>query len=160
MRRFFVEEINPHNESLVIRGSEAKHIIRVLRMGMGDRLILMDRKGFRFQCRIVSLRAHEVRVILEKPLPSPPESPVEILLCQAVLKARAMDFVVQKTSELGVDRILPFTSERTVVQTGGQSHSAKIRHWREIALNAAKQSNRAAPPARDEAFVDGHLLEP
>jgi 16S rRNA (uracil1498-N3)-methyltransferase len=146
VRRFFVEEIDPQNQSLVIRGPEAKHITRVLRMGMGDRLILMDRRGFRFQCRIESLRGHEVRVILEKPLPAPPESPVGIILCQALLKARAMDFVVQKASELGVERVQPFTSERTVVQTGGQSSSAKVRHWREIALNAAKQSNRAGPP--------------
>jgi 16S rRNA (uracil1498-N3)-methyltransferase len=146
MRRFFVEEIDPQNQSLVIRGSEAKHIIRVLRMSIGDRLILMDRRGFRFQCRIESLRSHEVRVILEKPLPAPPESPLRIILCQALLKARAMDFVVQKASELGVERILPFTSERTVVQAGEQSSSAKVRHWREIALNAAKQSNRAGPP--------------
>jgi 16S rRNA (uracil1498-N3)-methyltransferase len=145
MRRFFVEDIDPHDESIVIRGSEANHIIRVLRMGPGDRLILMDRKGSRFQCSIESLRAHEVRVILEKLLAAPRPSPVEIILCQALLKARAMDFVVQKASELGVDRILPFTSERTVVQADGHSRSAKLRHWREIALNAAKQSDRAAP---------------
>jgi 16S rRNA (uracil1498-N3)-methyltransferase len=146
MRRFFVEEIDPHDESIVIRGSEAKHIIRVLRMGLGDRLILMDRKGSRFQCFIDSLRAHEVRVILEKSLAAPRMSPIEIILCQAFLKAKAMDFVIQKASELGVDRILPFISARTVVQADEQRRSAKLRHWREIALNAAKQSDRSAPP--------------
>ncbi len=146
MRRFFVEEIDPHDESIVIRGSEAKHIIRVLRMGLGDRLILMDRKGSRFQCFIDSLRAREVRVILEKSLAAPRMSPIQIILCQAFLKAKSMDFVIQKASELGVDRILPFISTRTVVQADEQRRSAKLRHWREIALNAAKQSDRSAPP--------------
>ena len=108
MRRFFVEEIPSQREHLVIKDPEAKHIIRVLRMKVGDRLILMDRKGTRFLSRIESVRSHEVTVFLEEALPSPPESPVEIVLCQALLKARAMDLVIQKASELGVHQVLPF----------------------------------------------------
>jgi len=146
MRRFFVEEIPSQGGTLVIRNSEARHIIRVLRMKVGDRLILMDRNGTRFQSRIESVRSHEVTVFLEEALPSPPESPVEIVLCQALLKARAMDLVIQKASELGVHKVLPFASERTVVQADHDKPSARIRHWREIAVNASKQSNRARPP--------------
>jgi len=146
MRRFFVEELPSQGETLVITGSEARHILRVLRMGIGDRLVLMDRRGNRFQSRIESARGQEVTVLLEKRIPAPLESPVEIILCQALLKARAMDFVIQKASELGVQQILPFTSQRTVVKTGDDKPSARLRHWREIAVNASKQSNRARPP--------------
>jgi 16S rRNA (uracil1498-N3)-methyltransferase len=115
-------------------------------MRVGDRLVLMDRKGARFQSRIESVQSQEVTVLLEKALPAPAESPVEIILCQALLKARAMDFVIQKASELGVHRILPFASERTIVQAAGDKHFTRIRHWREIAVNASKQSNRHKPP--------------
>ena len=146
MRRFFVEELGSQGETLVIRDSEARHIIRVLRMGIGDRLVLMDRNGNRFESRIESVRGQEVTVLLEKRIPAPLESPVGIILCQALLKARAMDFVIQKASELGVQRILPFTSERTVVKAGDDRPTARLRHWREIAVNASKQSNRARPP--------------
>ncbi|MDY7035519.1 MAG: RsmE family RNA methyltransferase, partial [Thermodesulfobacteriota bacterium] len=115
MRRFFIEEIKPGDRSFIIAGPEARHIIKVLRMGRGDRVMLMDGKGSRFQAIIESVEGHEVLVTLEKSLPMPPPSPVEITLCQALLKSRPMDYMVQKTSELGVDRIIPFSSERTVV---------------------------------------------
>ncbi len=118
---------------------------RVLRMGRGDRFILMDGKGARFQAIIVSAGPREVLVALEKALPQPPPSPVEITLCQALLKSRAMDCVIEKTSELGVNRIFPFSSERAVVRLNREKSANKRRHWREIAQGAAKQSNRGAP---------------
>ena len=118
---------------------------RVLRMGRGDRFILMDGRGARFQAIIESAGRREVRVILEKPLPQPSPSPIEITLCQALLKSRAMDYVVEKTSELGVHRILPFSSERTVVRLNKERFANKKQRWREIAHSAAKQSDRRAP---------------
>lgn len=158
MRRFFVEEIKPEDRSLTIGGSEGRHITRVLRMGRGDRIILMDRKGARFQAMITSTGGSEVSVILEKALPQPPPSPVEITLCQAVLKAHAMDYVIQKTSELGVDSVIPFFSERTVVGHGSDHSTKKLRHWQEIAQNAAKQSDRARPATVGPLFTFGDLL--
>ena len=115
MRRFFVEEIKIKDNSCTIKDPEARHIAKVLRMKHGDRLILMDDKGKRFQGLIESVGMHGVRVTIEKPLPAPIPSPVEITLCQALLRSQPMDYIIQKTSELGVQRIIPFTSERTVV---------------------------------------------
>jgi len=145
LRRFFVEEITERDGFFTIVGSEAKHISRVLRMGRGDRLILMDNKGARFQAVIESAGHIEVLVTLEKPIPIPPPSPAKITLCQALLKPRAMDYVVQKTSELGVNCILPFSSERTVANVEKNKFGNKIRHWEKIAQNAAKQSDRGTP---------------
>ena len=145
LRRFFVQEINEKDGFLTIAGSEAKHITRVLRMRKGDRLILMDGKGARFQAVIESAGHKEVLVKLEKPIPGPPSSPTKIILCQALLKSRSMDYVVQKTSELGVHSILPFSSERTVVNLEKSKFDNKRRHWEEIAQNAAKQSDREVP---------------
>jgi 16S rRNA (uracil1498-N3)-methyltransferase len=145
LRRFFVENIETKDGLCTIRGSEAKHMTRVMRMGRGDRFILMDGKGARFQAIIVSAGRREVLATLEKALPQPPPSPVEITLCQALLKSRAMDYVIEKTSELGVSRVFPFSSERTVVRLNPEKAVNKRRHWREIAQGAAKQSNRRAP---------------
>ncbi len=145
LRRFFVENIETKDGLCTIRGSEAKHMTRVLRMGRGDRFILMDGKGARFQALVLSAGRREVLVTLEKALPQPTPSPVEITLCQALLKSRAMDYVIEKTSELGVNRIFPFSSERTVIRLNREKSANKRRHWREIAQGAAKQSNRSAP---------------
>ncbi|MBW1805924.1 MAG: 16S rRNA (uracil(1498)-N(3))-methyltransferase [Deltaproteobacteria bacterium] len=116
MRRFFIEEIMERDGSCVISGSEARHIRKVLRMDPGDRFILMDGKGSRFQAVITSAKHKDLAVCLEKRLPEPPPSPIKTTLCQALLKSRPMDYMVQKTSELGVNRISPFSSERTVVR--------------------------------------------
>ncbi|MBW2066573.1 MAG: 16S rRNA (uracil(1498)-N(3))-methyltransferase [Deltaproteobacteria bacterium] len=129
----------------VISGKEARHIIKVLRMGRGDRMIVIDPEGNRFYGVIRSLGRQSVTLIIEKPAPKPSPSPIEILLCQALLKSRAMDFLIQKASEIGVDRILPFTSERTIVKPDNERMGVKRRHWGEIALNSAKQCDRAAP---------------
>ena len=145
MRRFFVEEIRPENGFCSITGPEARHILKVLRMGPGDQLILMDGKGNRFLASIESAAARDVRAALIKSLPKPSPSPVEIILCQALLKQRQMDYVIQKTSELGVDCIIPFSSERTVVILNKDRRDNKMRHWREIAQSSAKQSDRGIP---------------
>lgn len=145
MRRFFVEQIPSQGETLVIKGEEAGHISRVLRMRPGAQIVLLDAKGSRCVAAIEFAGRHEVCVRIHELLAPLSPSPVEITLCQALLKARAMDWVVQKTSELGAHEILPFSSERTVVRIGRDKHAAKIRHWREIAVNASKQSNRGRP---------------
>jgi 16S rRNA (uracil1498-N3)-methyltransferase len=131
---------------LSIKGAEARHINRVLRMAPGDMILLMDAKGSRCEAVIESACRHAVHVRIAKTLAPPIPSPIEITLCQALLKAKAMDFVIQKASELGVHEILPFASERTVVRTDPDKHAAKTGHWREIAVNASKQSNRHKPP--------------
>jgi 16S rRNA (uracil1498-N3)-methyltransferase len=145
MRRFFVDEIKPDHGTMAIPGAEARHIFNVLRMKQGDPLILFDGKGQRFQARITSVGHKEVQVALERPLEPPPQSPVDITLCQALLKSRGMDDIIRRTSELGVNRIIPFTSQRTVVRMDSKKASSRVQHWRTIARDAAKQSDRGVP---------------
>ncbi len=159
MRRFFVDRIEERNGLCVITGPEARHMTRVLRMEPGDSLVLMDGGGKRFQARIESVAPKHVQVILQESLPSLPPSPIKITLCQALLKSRPMDYLIQKTSELGVDSIFPFTSKRTVVRLTDERMENKIRHWRQIALNAAKQSGRPAPAEIAAPAPLGELLE-
>ncbi len=130
---------------MAIRGAEARHIFSVLRMEQGDPLILFDGKGRRFQARIISAGRKEVQVALERALEPPPPSPVNITLCQSLLKSRGMDDIIRRTSELGVNRILPFTSRRTVVRMDAKKASTRVAHWRTIARDAAKQSGRRVP---------------
>jgi len=145
MRRFFVDEIRSTQGSFAITGAEAKHMTRVLRMEPGERMVLLDSKGTRFQAVIKEVSRRHVLVNLEKPLPAPAPSPVHMTLCQSLLKSQHMDLLVEKTSELGVDRVLPFISERTVVKVNGDKAQGKLRRWQEMAQSAAKQSDRAMP---------------
>jgi 16S rRNA (uracil1498-N3)-methyltransferase len=159
LRRFFVEEIIVNEGTCSITGQEAKHISKVLRMGTGDRLILSDRKGARFLALILSVGPREVLVALEKSIPKLSHSPIEITLCQAMIKSRQMDYVIQKTSELGVDRIFPFSSKRTVVRLSKDRLTNKIRHWHEIAQSSTKQSDRDTPAEIGPVVTFEKLME-
>jgi 16S rRNA (uracil1498-N3)-methyltransferase len=145
MRRFYIEEIREEDGFCVISGSEARHISKILRMGRGDRLVLFDAKGIRFQAVIRSVGPQNVRVVIEKSLPKSPPAVVEITLCQSLLRSQPMDYIVQKTSELGIHCIVPFISEKTVVRPDNKALINRTRHWYKIAQSAAKQSDRGAP---------------
>lgn len=145
MRRFFVEELRTDKKLFSITGPESRHMIKVLRMETGDQLILIDGKGARFLASIESASFREVLVRLEESLPQSPPSPIRTILCQALLKSRNMDYLIQKTSELGVDCIYPFCSERTVVRLDGDKVAKRIQHWSKVAQSSAKQCDRGMP---------------
>jgi 16S rRNA (uracil1498-N3)-methyltransferase len=146
MRRFFVEQIEADADGLcIISGSEARHILKVLRMAKGDRFILMTGTGDRYDAVVEGIEGSSVRVRLVSPLKAPTLPDLQITLCQAVIKPSPMDYLIEKTSELGVTHIRPFVCERTVIKLSDESASNKLRRWREIAISAAKQSDRNAP---------------
>jgi len=159
MRRFFVEKITARDGRFTITGSEARHITKVLRMRPGEQFILMEGKGSRFLVTIESAGRHEVRVSIEKNLPKPPPSPVEIFLCQALLKSGPMDYLIQKTSELGVNHILPFSCSRSITRLKRDRSDNKMRHWREIARNSSKQSGRIAPAQIESPLSFAEMVE-
>jgi len=159
LRRFFIEEIKEKDGICAIPEPEARHIIKVLRMRQGDRLILMDSKGERFEASIESLSRRKLTVKLIKKLPTPPDSPVSIDICQAVIKPRVMDYMIEKTSELGISNIHPFYSERTIIKLENNKVSQKIRRWKEISRSAVKQSGRPLPAGISEPVSLNELLK-
>jgi 16S rRNA (uracil1498-N3)-methyltransferase len=118
----------------------------------------MDRAGARFVAVIEELSLHHVRVTIERPIPPPDPSPLYITLCQALLKSNPMDLVVEKTSELGVDHIVPYVADRTVVKVDAERSRGKLRHWQEIAQSAAKQCDRPMPAEIDPIHSFDELL--
>ena len=136
MRRFLVENITPSLDRLAITGREARYISRVLRMKRGQEIVILDGKGQSFESSIEKVSHKEVMVKVKRRLPPPPSSSIEINLCQALIKSHAMDYVIQKVTELGVDSIHPFFSERTVIRIGSTHTTAKMDRWMEIIKSA------------------------
>ena len=159
MRRFLVENPNAQDGVCTIAGPEARHLTKVLRMRPGDRFVLMDGKGGHFLASIESATRQGVQVAILNPLPKPRPSPVTITLCQALLKSGPMDYLIQKTSELGVDHILPFSSLRTITMLKRERISNRMRRWREIAKSSAKQSGRVVPAQINFPSTLGELTE-
>jgi 16S rRNA (uracil1498-N3)-methyltransferase len=146
-RRFFVEGVCETGASVEIGGSDARKILRVLRLNEGDAIEVVDSAGTLFAASI-SIDGTRVRATLDGAavLAGDEESsvsPARFDLAQALPKATKMDFIVEKTTELGVGAILPFCSERTISRDAG---ATKVKRWRRLAMSAAQQCGRRSVP--------------
>jgi 16S rRNA (uracil1498-N3)-methyltransferase len=128
MHRFYL----PNFQQPALSPGEAHHAIHVLRVKDGDTVNVFDGRGQEAQCRF-----GEAGVLTLLQQTTTPTLPCRITLAQAIPK-KNMDLIVQKATELGVAGLVPLISERTVVQL--DEDSKKIERWREIALEACKQS--------------------
>jgi 16S rRNA (uracil1498-N3)-methyltransferase len=130
-------------------GPEARrYLADVLRLAPGARLEVFDGKGGRYSAEIVP----GFEWVALGPREAAPASSVELALLVALAKGEKMDLVVQKATELGVARVLPFEAERSVVRLEPEKGEERAGRWRRIAAEAARQCGRAdvpevAPPA-------------
>ena len=152
MRHFFIKKSSIKDDTAVIDGSEARHIGRVLRRGVGDSLYLLDEDGGEYQAVITSQTSQQVEVKLLEKLPPREPSSISVILGQAVPKAHKMDYIVQKATELGVDSVIPFFSSRTGPRLPDDRLRKKYHRWQKIALEATKQCGRKDVP-RVETIV-------
>lgn len=146
MSTFYVLPENVRAEKITILGGEAHHISRVLRYAVGDRLSAVDGRGMEYEVELeaVSSRRVEARILRKRKGEKDPST--KVTLAQAIPKGSKMDYLVEKATELGVDRLIPVISARSQVLPDGDS---KVRRWQRIALGAMKQSGRSILPRVD-----------
>ena len=159
MRRFFLEKNRVKESKATIRGSEAKHIGRVLRLGVGDTLYLLDENGWEYKAEIISKSSKLVEVELLKKSPPREDSSITVVLGQALPKAKKMDFIVQKATELGVSTIIPFFSERTIPSLDDKQLKKRRIRWKRIAAEATKQCGRLVVPQIEEMLPFKEILK-
>jgi len=143
--RFFLSCFGAVDDEVVIDGEDAHRIVRVLRMSVGERLVLCDAAGVPFVAEILDVgRSVRLRLLeRHRSMISAPVERLDITLAQALPKGAKMDFVVEKATELGVRRILPMLTERVIGQREGD---ARVERWRRIAREAAGQSRARRIP--------------
>ena len=142
MRRFFIEQSKITSTKIFITGSDAAHIKKVLRMKSGDRIGLFNGRGFEYEARIENLLAGSVEVSITKRFLSASESPVQIIVAQALLKDKKMDILARQLTEIGITKLIPFTSIRSVPRPDKKRLSARRKRWEKIAIEALKQCRR------------------
>lgn len=144
MPQFLIPKNSVQDGRAELRGDEAHHARDVFRMKAGDVIQLFDGEGSGFTGRITALTKEAIEIAVESRVTEPPPPP--FILVQSILPRDAMDWVVEKATELGVTEIVPAVAERCVARTG------KKEHWEKIALAACKQSGRLwLPKVREEA---------
>lgn len=160
--RFFISPDKAGGPKIVISGEDFRHIVTVLRMKTGDTLLLCDGEGTEYAARITQVARDEV--LTEVTAASRREALIpHITLGQGIPKSDKMDWIVQKAVELGVARIVPLMTERTIVKINDEEKRRS--RWQKIAREAAMQSNRPYIPRIEpvQAFrtcIDSPAPEP
>lgn len=163
MTRLFVPREQWRGNTLSITGNDVHYITRVLRLGPGDALTVLDCEGRAFNAVIKTAGNREVRLDVVGEIKSDSESSVKVALFQAIPKGDKMDLVIQKAAELGVARIVPVVTDRVVVHLDAARGAKRLERWRKISAEAARQCGRTVAPEVEPvvAFEDAlNLLAP
>ena len=132
--------------SITLDEKASRHLTQVLRLVEGDELVLFNGTGMDYPARIGSVSKKCVEVSILDALENHAESKLDVHLYQGISKGDRMDTAIQKSVELGVQRIIPVVCERTVVRTSTERSDKKIAHWQNIVISACEQSGRARIP--------------
>jgi 16S rRNA (uracil1498-N3)-methyltransferase len=146
LTRVYVEAALASGEECLVAGSAANHMVRVLRLGVDAAVTLFDGTGGEYAARIRSVRKDAVLVEVGAHAATERESPLDVTLAQGISRGERMDWVIQKATELGVRRIIPLTTSRSVVRLDGRQAEKKSLHWRGISIAACEQCGRNRLP--------------
>ena len=138
MRRFYISPENWDPRALALTESEAHHARDVLRMKVGEKLVLFNGQGREITAEIIDLSGDEIQLRKLHEAETPPLR-CRIVLGQAIPKGKNMELIVQKAVEIGAAEIAPIISDRTIVQVDSESAAQKQAKWQQIAIEAAKQ---------------------
>lgn len=146
MARFFVSPDQVKSGYITISGPDVRHITRVLRMGAGDIITVLDGAGRAYEARIENASWDQVRCEVLEQGQAGGEPPVRLTLVQGIAKGDKMDMVVQKCTELGVTSIIPVVCQYSVVKMTAKKAADRRDRWQRIAVEAAKQCRRSVVP--------------
>ncbi|MDF2801591.1 MAG: hypothetical protein K0S61_1494 [Anaerocolumna sp.] len=147
MYRFYVEEEQIRDNRIAITGSDVNHIKNVLRMGIGEKVIVCNGQGMDYYAVIEEQTKEEILLSTLEKKPTKSELQGKIYLFQGVPKKDKMELIIQKAVELGVYEIIPVMMKRTIVKLEDKKKELKkLERWQAIAASAAKQSGRGIIP--------------
>ena len=147
MQKFFVDESQIEDEKIKIIGEDVKHIANVLRMQIGEQFLVGNNSTLEtFLTEISHIEKDKVVVNIVEKMETQTEPNVEIDLYQGLPKADKMELIIQKTTEIGVSKIIPVDMVRCIVKLDDKDAKKKIERWQKVAEGAAKQSKRGKIP--------------
>jgi len=160
MNRFYIEQNQVSEDVITITGSDVNHIKNVLRMKIGESILICDCCGKDYHCTIQNMDSQVVEAKVHSVSDTKTELSTKIYLFQGLPKKDKMELIVQKAVELGVTEVIPVMMKRTIVKLEDKKKEVKkIERWQSIATSAAKQSNRGVIPTVSEVISYKQALE-
>ncbi len=144
--RIFLEPGEGESENISLDGERAHYLSRVVRLRPGQRFVAVASDGSELEAEVVEVSGGRLRAAVVGRSRPEREPAHHVTLALGVLKSKAMDWAVQKTTEVGVGSIVPVLSRRVVVRGSERDWAAKRRRWQQIAREAARQSHRVRVP--------------
>ncbi|MEQ8231034.1 MAG: 16S rRNA (uracil(1498)-N(3))-methyltransferase [Gammaproteobacteria bacterium] len=149
MPRLYVDHALVSGQEIELPPASAHHVRSVLRLARDSDVVVFDGRGSVHEARLTLVARESVRALIGPALPASGESPLAVTLVQSISRGERMDYTIQKAVELGVQRIVPVTSQRTVVRLDARRADKRLEHWRGVIQHAAEQSGRALLPQLD-----------
>lgn len=159
MQRYFVPPEQFAEASVTITGDDAHHITRVMRGRVGDVVICSDGESREAKVEITAIGQGSVEASIVEMIPMTQEAAVDVWIAQSLPKGDKLETVIQKCTEIGASRFVPFISERTVVQYDDKKEAKRLDRWNKIAKEAAEQAHRNRVPRVDASVSWKRLLE-
>lgn len=144
--RFMIQPEHINDGTAVISGSEAKHMLNVLRLRTGDRFTAFDGTGLEYELELVSSKDNTAYGKILKKYDPKTEPRVKVILYQGFPKSDKMDLIVQKTVELGIYEIVPVITQFSVPKIRVKDTVGKLERWNRISVEASKQCGRVVVP--------------
>jgi 16S rRNA (uracil1498-N3)-methyltransferase len=158
LTRVYVDHALSAGSTVDLAPDTGSHLAKVLRARSGDELVLFNGDGREFNGAIEAVRGSRVSALVGAARPVDRESPFRATLVQCVPRGDRMDFIVQKATELGVARIVPVLSQRSVVRLDDAQSVSKQAHWRAVAVSACEQCGRNRLPVIEMPQLLLHYL--
>ena len=144
--RVYLDQVLLNQVKIEIDGQAARHLLQVLRLRVGDRFSAFNGDGSDYPCIITQVRKQWLEASIDGLPSARPKSPIVCTLGQALIKGDRMDWVIQKSVELGISCIVPLISERTEVRLKDERLAKRMQHWRGVITSACEQCGRADIP--------------
>ena len=146
MSRFYSPPQNIKEDRIILKGKEAHHIYKVMRLRVSDEVVVFDGGQKEYTGRIIKAEDKQVVVKIDKIKKVPSGRQINLSLAVGLPKSKKMDLIVQKCTELGVREIIPLKTKRSLISLDEAKTKDRIRRWKEIAKEASKQCQRVKIP--------------
>ncbi|MGJ7912188.1 16S rRNA (uracil(1498)-N(3))-methyltransferase [Neobacillus sp. LXY-1] len=157
MQRYFVNQ-RTNEDQFLISGDDRHHIVKVMRMQMGDQIICVDPDGKQAVCRLAEITDERVVADVVQWKEENSEPPIKITIASGLPKGDKLEWIIQKGTELGAHKFIPFSAARSVVKWDEKKAAKKIERWQKIAKEAAEQSHRNRIPEVSDQMSFKELL--
>ena len=158
LRFYYPEQLITFQELALDQKSQHHHIKHVLRLKVGDTIELFNHHDNVAEATITNVGRNNVHVQVGTVTQQLTKSSLSTHIGQVVTKSTAMDFFIQKATELGVSKITPLIGEHTNIRKAGNKLEDKKQHWKNVAISACAQAYRNdIPTIADAVTVDEWL---